>query len=233
MAQLRAGEQAEEPLAYLESLQQDSGAWPSLIPATNDSDVDSTAIAAMTLDLAGGEQADKAVAGALKWIASKQLPDGGFPGAAGNSVNSAALAVQGLSLDARSYADEIAKARKFLAGQQNSDGGFNVAEEGQRGSDLRASTQAVSGATGISFGELERSLAGTSPQPTPSPSTPDIVTPGDTTGGNTANGGSGTGALASTGAQIGLLAAIAALLVLAGWRTVVLAGRRADLEDVR
>ncbi|MGW0948612.1 prenyltransferase/squalene oxidase repeat-containing protein [Streptomyces sp. NPDC002623] len=239
IAQLRAGEKAAEPLAYLASLQQAGGAWPSLIPATDDSDVDSTAIAAMALDLAGGDATDKAVDKALAWLAGKQLPDGGFPGAAGDSVNSAALAVQGLSLDAVTYAEEIGKARKFLASQQNSDGGFNVAKEGQRGSDLRASTQAVGGSTGISFAELERSLAGTSPQPTPTPtstqspsgSAPDIVTPGDTSGGGDGDGGGG--ALASTGAQAGALAAIAALLVLAGWRTVVVTRRRADAGSRR
>ncbi|MFF8931555.1 prenyltransferase/squalene oxidase repeat-containing protein [Streptomyces longwoodensis] len=236
MAQLRAGEKtaAEQPIAYLESLQQPSGAWPSLIPSTNDSDVDSTAIAAMTLDLAGGTQADKAVDKALAWIASKQLPDGGFPGAAGDSVNSAALAVQALSLNAGAYTLKIAKARKFLASQQNTDGGFNVAKGGQRGSDLRASTQAVGGATGISFGTLERSLTGTSPQPTPSPSSsaPEIITPGGDSagrdGGTSTSGGDGGGVLASTGAQIGTLAAIAALLVLAGWRTVIIARRRTN-----
>ncbi|WTL28638.1 terpene cyclase/mutase family protein [Streptomyces sp. NBC_01498] len=230
IAQLRAGEKAEEPLAYLAGLQHDNGAWPSLIPATKDSDVDSTAIAAMALDLAGGEKADRAVDKALGWLAGKQLPDGGYPGAAGNSVNSAALAVQGLSLDTATYADEIRRARTFLAGQQNADGGFNVAKEGQRGSDLRASTQAVGGSTGISFAALDRSLDGTSPQPTPSPSGtgPEIVTPGDSggpDGGHTADGGGGP--LASTGTQAGVLAGCAALLVAAGWRTVVVARRRA------
>ncbi|MFF9352014.1 prenyltransferase/squalene oxidase repeat-containing protein [Streptomyces sp. NPDC014734] len=235
MAQLRAdeGTAAQEPIAYLESLQHGSGAWPSLIPATGDSDVDSTAVAAMALDLAGGEKADRAVDKALAWIASKQLPDGGFPGAAGDSVNSAALAVQGLSLDAPRYVSEIARARKFLAGQQNADGGFNVAKEGQRGSDLRASTQAVGGATGISFGTLERGLTGTTPQPTPTPgaTTPPIITPGDTAGGtggivDTGTGGSGGGALASTGTRIGALLGLAAVLVGAGWRVVVVARRR-------
>ncbi|WP_443080556.1 prenyltransferase/squalene oxidase repeat-containing protein [Streptomyces sp. PTD5-9] len=235
MAQLRAGEKqaAKEPIAYLAGLQQDSGAWPSLIPSTNDSDVDSTAIAAMALDLAGGEAADAAVRKALDWIASRQLPGGGFPGASGNSVNSAALAVQALSLDASGHTEEIAGARAFLASQQNADGGFNVAEEGQRGSDLRASAQAVGGATGISFGVLERSLAGTSPQPTPSPSdgVPEIITPDDTAGadggaaGDNADGGGGS--LASTGVQAGVLAAAAAALVLAGWRAVAAARRRA------
>nr|WP_308288187.1 terpene cyclase/mutase family protein [Streptomyces corallincola] len=238
MAQLRAGETAaaREPVAYLESLQQDSGAWPSLVPATGDSDVDSTAIAAMALDLVGTDTADKAVDKALGWIASRQLADGGFPGAAGDSVNSAALAVQGLSLHAGSYRAEIAKALKFLAGQQNGDGGFNVAKGGQRGSDLRASTQAVGGATGISFGVLERDLSGTSAQPSPGPSPspssslPEIITAGGTggSGGVTdGTGGTGDGVLASTGAQAGALAGVALLLVLAGWRTVVAPRRRA------
>ncbi|MFI5664841.1 prenyltransferase/squalene oxidase repeat-containing protein [Streptomyces sp. NPDC051684] len=240
MAQLRAGdkENAQDPIAYLESLQHDNGAWPSLIPATGDSDVDSTAIAAMALDLAGGDQADRAVDKALKWIASKQLADGGFPGAAGNSVNSAALAVQGLTLDKSSYKDEIASALKFLAGQQNSDGGFNVAKEGQRGSDLRASTQAVGGATGVSFGKLERSLDGTKPQPTPSDGsgTPEIVTPGESggaSGGNIVDADGGGGALASTGVQIGVLAALAVLLSAVGWRTVVVARRRGVVGEER
>ncbi|WP_374230036.1 prenyltransferase/squalene oxidase repeat-containing protein [Streptomyces sp. OfavH-34-F] len=236
MAQLRAGDKdnAQAPLAYLASLQNDdNGAWPSLIPPTGDSDVDSTAIAAMALDLAGGEKADAAIARALKWIASQQLPDGGFPGAAGNSVNSAALAVQGLSLDRATYTEEIDSALEFLAGQQNTDGGFKVAGEGQKGSDLRASTQAVSGATGISFGELERSLDGTSAQPTPSDdpdATPQIVTPGGDTsgpGGGIVNAdGSGGGALASTGIRITALAAFAVLLSALGWWAVVAARRR-------
>lgn len=238
MAQSRAGEEAavRKPLAYLESLQLDSGAWPSLIPSTGDADVDSTAIAAMALDLAGGEEARAAVAEALDWIAGRQLPDGGFPGAAGNSVNSAALAVQGLSLDAPKYADRIAKARAFLASQQNADGGFNVAKEGQRGSDVRASTQAVGGSTGISFGALNRDLTGTTPPPTPgaTPSAPVIVTPGGTEGGTGGivdtgivdTGAGGGGALASTGVQAGLLAACGVALVAAGRAAVVLARRR-------
>ncbi|MEU9336990.1 prenyltransferase/squalene oxidase repeat-containing protein [Streptomyces sp. NPDC048290] len=231
MAQLRAGEEdaAAEPIAYLAGLQHDdSGAWPSLIPSTGDSDVDSTAMAAMALDLAGD---NAAVDKALRWIADQQQSSGGFKSSIGTSVNSTALAIQGLSLDAGAYPKEIAAARKFLAAQQNGDGGFNVAAEGQRGSDLRASTQAVGGATGISFAYLEQSLEGTSPQPTPRPSgsTPDIVTPGESGGGTgggdfTADGGSG--GLASTGVQVTMLAAIAALLVLAGWRVVVVARRR-------
>ncbi|MFC4331038.1 prenyltransferase/squalene oxidase repeat-containing protein [Streptomyces andamanensis] len=239
LAQLRAGEKtaAQQPIAYLESLQHPSGAWPSLIPSTGDSEVDSTAMAAMTLDLAGGDTAKQAVRKALAWLASRQLPDGGFPGASGDSVNSTGLAVQGLSLDKDTYAPQITRALAFLAAQQNADGGFNVAKEGQRGSDVRASAQAVGGATGISFGTLKADLTGTSPQPGPTSDqgggTPDIITAGETggtgdTGGASAAGGGGGGALASTGVQATALAAVAALLVLAGWRTAVAARRRAD-----
>ncbi|MEU5371255.1 prenyltransferase/squalene oxidase repeat-containing protein [Streptomyces sp. NPDC005951] len=233
IAQLRAGEEkaAKAPVAYLAGLQHGSGAWPSLIPATGDSEVDSTAMAAMTLDLVPGDAHAAAVDKALAWLASQQLPDGGFPGASGNSVNSAGLAVQGLSLDAEKYDQQITKALKFLASQQNKDGGFNVAKEGQRGSDIRASAQAVGGATGISFGTLTRSLRGTTPNPVPSSSTPVIVTPGDGAGGGgivNADGPGGGGGLASTGAQALGLAAAAAVLVLAGRRTVVAARNRRD-----
>ncbi|MEV5985245.1 prenyltransferase/squalene oxidase repeat-containing protein [Streptomyces sp. NPDC052051] len=246
MAQLRAGDKdnAQDPIAYLESLQNDNGAWPSLIPPTGDSDVDSTAMAAMALDLAGGDTADKAVDKALKWLAAQQYDDGGFPGASGNSVNSAALAVQGLSLDKSTYQDEISAALKFLAAQQNTDGGFNVAVEGQRGSNLRASAQAVGGATGISFGTLERSLDGTSAQPTPTDDgdddgdgAPEIVTPGDTDeegGGNVVDAtGGDSGVLASTGVQVGALAALAVLMSAVGWRTVVVARRRVAAGERR
>ncbi|MFJ1839394.1 prenyltransferase/squalene oxidase repeat-containing protein [Streptomyces sp. NPDC088175] len=237
MAQVRAGETAAaaEPIAYLKSLQEPSGAWPSLIGEKSDAEVDSTAMAAMTLDLLPDAASQAAVDKALAWLAGRQLADGGFPGASGNSVNSAALAVQGLSLDATKYAGGIAKARKFLASQQNADGGFNVVKGGQPGSDVRASTQAVGGATGISFGTLARSLDGTAPEPATSgsgrpsgsPVTPEIVTPGEETGGTGAAGGpSPGGALASTGVQVGGLAAAAVVLVLGGWAATRAARRR-------
>lgn len=231
IAQLRAGEKdaASEPVAYLESLQYPSGAWPSLVPSTGDSEVDSTAMAAMALDLVHDAKSEAAVDKALRWIATRQLADGGFPGAAGDSVNSAALAVQGLSLDAPKYGAQIKKARKFLAGQQNADGGFKVAAEGQRGSDVRASTQALGGVVGTSFGTLLRDLSGTKPQPSTAPTEsssgstgPDIVTPGE----DGSSAGPGSGSLASTGLHVGGLAVTALLLSLAGWRTVVVARRR-------
>ncbi|MCX4529398.1 MULTISPECIES: prenyltransferase/squalene oxidase repeat-containing protein [unclassified Streptomyces] len=226
MAQVRAGETAAaaEPVAYLKSLQTPSGGWVSLIGEPSDPEVDSTAMAAMTVDLLPDADSQAAVDKALVWLAAQQKEDGGFQGASGNSVNSAALAIQGLSLDAPKYGAQIAKARTFLASQQNADGGFNVTKGGQPGSDVRASTQALGGATGISFGTLTRSLTGTTPQPVPSSSAskPVIVTPGDASGGD---GGAG-GKLASTGLQAAGLAGAAAGIVLAGWLVVTAARRR-------
>ncbi|WP_323445505.1 prenyltransferase/squalene oxidase repeat-containing protein [Streptomyces yaizuensis] len=247
IAQLRAGERAAaaKPLAYLLSLQRPGGAWPSLVPSTRDEDVDSTAMAVMALDLAGGAEADAAVTKGLRWLASRQLKDGGFPGAAGNSVNSAALAVQALSLDPAAHAGRIAKARKFLAGQQNRDGGFNVARGGQPGSDVRASTQAVGGATGISFATLTRDLTGTVPRPAPTgpqspgptPSPPPIVTTdgGATTGSSGASGAPGPGGgLAATGTQALALGLAAALLTGGGWAlTAAVRHRRTTHEEQR
>ncbi|WP_051740109.1 prenyltransferase/squalene oxidase repeat-containing protein [Kitasatospora sp. MBT66] len=176
MAQLRAGDTANAaaPIAYLKSLQHADGSWPSLIPATGDSDVDSTAMAVMALALVPGDEAAAAVDKGVAWIAGRQLADGGFPGAAGDSTNSAALAVQGMTLRRSAHGAGIAKALDFLAGQQNDDGGFNVASEGQRGSDVRASTQVLGGATGVSFGTLRRDLGGT---PTPTPTATGTATP--------------------------------------------------------
>ncbi|MEW1632744.1 prenyltransferase/squalene oxidase repeat-containing protein [Streptomyces sp. NPDC093801] len=226
IAQVRAGEStaAAEPIAYLKTLQKPSGAWVSLIGEPSGEEVDSTAIAAMALDLLPDQQSQAAVDKALAWLAAQQKPDGGFPGASGNSVNSAALAVQALSLDGTTYKTQITKALAFLTSQQNGDGGFNIAKDAQPGSDLRASTQAVGGATGISFGTLTRSLAGTTPQPTPTgsaqpsgtPTTPKIVTPGENGGGSGGSGGGG-GGLAHTGTQVIGIGAAAALLTLLGY----------------
>ncbi|MCX4807847.1 terpene cyclase/mutase family protein [Streptomyces sp. NBC_01214] len=246
MAQVRAGETAAaaEPIAYLKSLQDPSGGWVSLIGEPSTTEVDSTAMAAMTVDLLPDAASQASVDKALAWLAAQQKEDGGFQGASGNSVNSAALAIQGLSLDAPKYGAQIAKARTFLASQQNGDGGFNVTKGGQPGSDLRASTQAVGGATGISFGLLTGDLSGTTPEPIPSTSggtsagtsggtsggngSPVIVTPGESDGGAGSAGGSGSasGPLASTGARVGTLAAVALVLTVGGWGITRAAKRR-------
>jgi prenyltransferase beta subunit len=243
IAQLRGGDKnaAAPPIAYLTSLQERSGAWPSLIGEPSEPEVDSTAMAAMALDLLPGTDAQAAVDRALTWIAGRQLPDGGFPGASGNSVNSAALAVQALSLDPTVHRTAIGRARAFLATQQNRDGGFSVAKGGQPGSDVRASTQAAGGSTGISFGTLSRSLDNTTPRPpgTPPPGDkapqdpPRIITPGED-GGPVPQGGSGVptgtgspgGRLASTGAPVAGLITTAALMTAVGAVAVLLTRRR-------
>jgi hypothetical protein len=160
VAQLRAGQRASAaaPIAFLEHLRNADGSFPSLIPDSHDQDVDSTAMAVMALALVRGPAARADVTAGVAWIASRQVPSGSFRGAGGLSVNSAGLAIQALSLRAARYRSQIRSALTFLAGEQNPDGGFN-ANAGQPGSNVRASTQAVSGATGISFGALSRALS--------------------------------------------------------------------------
>ena len=167
IAQLRAGQvsQAAAPVSYLESLQAPDGSFPSLIPSTGDQDVDSTAMAAMALALAHGAAAAADVSSGVAWIASRQEKSGGFPGAGGDSVNSAGLAIQAMSLQAARYRAQIGAAQTFLAGQQNADGGFNADAGGRPRSDVRATAQAVSGAVGTSFAVLHRNLNGTAPLP--------------------------------------------------------------------
>jgi hypothetical protein len=160
IAQLRAGQatQASAPMGYLESLRNADGSFPSLIPSGHDRDIDSTAMAVMALALVRTPTASADVTSGLAWIASQQQPGGGFHGTAGISVNSAGLAIQALSLRRGEFRPQLRLALAFLASEQNPNGGFNAYAAGQPGSDLRATTQAVSGAVGISFGTLTRDL---------------------------------------------------------------------------
>jgi hypothetical protein len=165
LAQLRAGQTSEAaaPVAYLESLQSVDGSFPSLIPPSGGPDVDSTAMAVMALALAPGARAAADVAAGVNWIASRQERNGGFPSAGAESINSTGLAIQALTLGtgtlgAGVYRTRIGAALAFLASQQNGDGGFNV-DAGQPGPNLRASTQAVGGAVGTSFGTLRIELS--------------------------------------------------------------------------
>lgn len=240
LAQLRAGGSAAAPIGYLESLQQPSGAWPSVIPSTGFLDVDSTAMAVMTLALLPDATAQAAVTAGLSWIAGQQAASGGFPGANPDSVNSTALAVQALSLDQAGYSSQISKAVAFLASQQNADGGFNI-EPATPGSDVRATAQAVGGVTGISFATLSHPVSAL-PTGTPSASssasatpTPTRTTPtsGPSTGTVSAtvstgtpieNAAVGAGELAATGPQQNALL-LAGLLLAAGLLLTV-AGRR-------
>jgi hypothetical protein len=174
IAQFRAGQasQAAAPVTYLESLQSANGSFPSLIPPSGGPDVDSTAMAVMALALAPGPRAASDVAAGISWIASRQEGNGGFPGSGAESINSTGLAIQALTLRAGAYRSGIAAAEAFLAGQQNGNGGFN-ADAGQPGSNVRASTQAVGGAVGTSFGTLSIDLnSPASPTDPASPANP-------------------------------------------------------------
>jgi hypothetical protein len=175
MAQLREGQgrPAAAPIAFLERLQNADGSFPSLVPDSGDQDVDSTAMAVMALALAPGARAAADVTAGVAWIAGRQEKNGGFPSATGESINSAGLAVQAMTLKAADYQRQIAADLAFLAREQNSDGGFRAYATGPQGSNLRASTQAVGGAVGTSFGTLHRALGvikpGSAGSPTPSP----------------------------------------------------------------
>lgn len=158
IAQVRAGHLDRAPIAFLEGLRNADGSFPSLIPDGHDHDVDSTALAVMALALVHSQRARADVASGIGWIARQQNRAGGFSGASGVSVNSTGLAIQALSLRAARYPAQIRLALAFLASEQNRDGGFRAAAVGPRGSDVRATAQAVSGATGISFGALARPL---------------------------------------------------------------------------
>jgi hypothetical protein len=160
IAQLRAGQvrQATAPIAYLESLQSASGSFPSLIPANGGADVDSTAIAVMALALFPGRAAAARVSAGLAWIAGQQERNGGFPGGGADSVNSAGLSIQALTLRAAQYRKAIGAALAFLASEQRRNGGFSADAGSGQGANLRASTQALGGAVGTSFGTLRRDL---------------------------------------------------------------------------
>ncbi|GAA1875734.1 prenyltransferase/squalene oxidase repeat-containing protein [Lapillicoccus jejuensis] len=172
VAQTRAGQDATRPLAYLAGLQAADGSFPSLLPSSGDQDVDSTAMAAMALDLVPGHSA--AVDRAVAWVASRQGADGGFAGTSGSSLNTAGLAAQGLALRPSTYGATLARVRAFLGAHQNADGGFGISTT-ETASDVRASAQALGGAVGTSFGTLRLATtlpgagAGGSPPPTGTP----------------------------------------------------------------
>ncbi len=170
MAQLRAADWvgAARPIQYLESLQDADGGWPSLNPpgAAPSSEVDSTAMAVMALALDPGSTAAAAVLRGSAWIVGQQESNGGFPGASGDNTNSTALALLALGLDRGAHSGAIAAGMAFLSAEQVADGGFaiSLSSGSPPGSDLRSSTQAVSGAVGTSFATLRSSpLTSTGP----------------------------------------------------------------------
>ncbi|GAA3215003.1 hypothetical protein GCM10010532_041710 [Dactylosporangium siamense] len=236
IAQLRAGQRSDAaaPITYLLGLQRADGSFPSLIPpvSAEDRDVDSTAMAAMALALVTGDAAaTAAVDKALAWIAGQQQAHGGFPGAAGDSTNSTALAIQGLALHRATYTAQIAKALAFLAGQQNSDGGFNVAAGGQPGSDVRASTQVVGGATGISFGVLLRDVHADPGTGSPSPSTSATASASASASASSAAPGTPVG-MPVTGQSVITMVWLAIGLLVAGVALLAVSRRRTGRNPV-
>ena len=69
----------------------------------------------------------------MAWIAGRQEKAGGFPGVGGDSINSAGLAIQAMSLQAARYRAQIGAAETFLAGEQNADGGGQSKRAGGTG----------------------------------------------------------------------------------------------------
>ncbi len=217
MAQIRAGQarQAAAPIAYLEHLQNANGSYSSLIPPSGGPDVDSTAMAVMALALVPGAKAAAAVSTGLAWISSAQERDGGFPGAGGDSTNSAGLAIQALTLDAARYQPEINAALAFLASEQNANGGFDV-DAGQHGSNVRASTQALGGAVGTSFGTLHRNLN----KPAASHSSGSGTSHGNAakTGSSDGKGNGVAAALVAVGLLVGVVAVVVAFVFFLRYR---------------
>ncbi|MFS8102292.1 peptidase [Lentzea alba] len=133
--------------AYLANTQCPDGGFPVTFEAAPCvSDVDATAIVIQALRTQG-----KPTGNAVKWLRSKQQPDGGFPSAQGGSnANSTGLAAQVI---------RNTKARDFLKSLQVCEGpeagaiafdasGFNKANA------PRATTQAILGLTGANLATL-------------------------------------------------------------------------------
>ncbi len=151
--------------ATLLSLQCPDGGWPSTLPAPTGAacdaaavaEADSTALAVQALSPVSGPAAEAAVTAGLAQLAARQESDGGFPGAAGDNTSSAALAVEAMGLDPAAYAAPIRRAQAFLAARQNPDGGLQIDHLGGA-SDVRASTQGLSGAVGTPLSTLSHPL---------------------------------------------------------------------------
>ena len=162
IAQARSGGAPALAVTALAAAACPDGSFRSILAAggrcpAGGGDVDSTSMAAQALVAAGGH--GQAADAAVGWIAAAQERDGGFPGTAGDNTNSAALAVQAMTLPASGYAVPIAKAQAFLAGRQNHDGGLAVnTTPAGAASDVRASAQGLNGAVGTPFSALTHAV---------------------------------------------------------------------------
>jgi hypothetical protein len=211
-------------LTRLEQLQCSDGGFSSDLIAPGaacTSEVDTTGAVLQALVLLPSESA--AATEAAQFLVSQQQADGGFTGAAGENANSTALAVQGLIADAGSPS-ATASGQAFLAALQQTDGGLKV-NAAAKGSDLRATDQAVPAIAGTTLTTLSHAIpaAPASPTPTvsatsPAPTTTATPTTATSTGAGTPDSTTttGTGALPYTGWDAGLWVRIAAELLLVG-----------------
>ncbi len=125
----------------------------SACPSDAGADPDSTALAAMALQAVGGHPAQ--LAAALTSLKATQNTDGSWDSATKHSTNSTGLAIQALTLSASTYSGQISRAKAYLAGRQNSDGGVTTGNDPDYpDSDIRASAQAIGGYVGTSFATL-------------------------------------------------------------------------------
>ena len=103
--------------------------------------VNTTAFAAMALKAAGRSPRSGALRGAGRWIAGQANPDGGFnfSGRGGASgIDDTGAAIQGLVAAGRKGTKTVRRAAKFLARNQNPDGGYPL----QPGADSNAQSTA-------------------------------------------------------------------------------------------
>ncbi|MGW5049620.1 peptidase [Actinokineospora sp. NPDC004072] len=212
------------------------------------SDVDTTGYAVQAL-LAVGRDADAA----LDWLEAKQQADGGFPGSGptpGVNANSTGLAATALAAGGRDAA--AAKAVAYLLKRQVDCGGAPAARGAiaydtsgfDAATAARATSQAISGFTGVSLAEVTADGASadarglvcatrppassTTTTTTTATTTPVTTAPAATTT-TTAGGVVPAGDiddLADTGVEVGPAVGLGALLVLAGAGLLIVVRRR-------
>lgn len=163
----------------LEQLQCADGGFSSTLIAPGaacTSDVDTTGFAVQALVLV--PSASASVTAAEKYLVAQQEPDGGFTGAAGENVNSTALAVQALFAGDPADATAAQAGQAYLAKSQHASGGLGV-HQADTTDDERATAQAVPALAGTTLTTLAHAVtpvAATTPTPAPS-TTPTTTAP--------------------------------------------------------
>lgn len=195
-----------EAVDFLLANQCADGGFPVFFPdaaADCASDADGTGMVVQAL-LAAGHQ-DAAAGKALDWLVKKQGKDGGFAGTGPTAVvnaNSTALATQALRAGGRGAAagkgaDWLRERQVGCGGAAKDRGAVGYQEAKADGSALRATVQAVTALSGISYATVDGAGAtdglATLDCSSPSPTASDSATASPTaTGEPTAPGGSAT-----------------------------------------